>query len=59
MEQTQTAAEQEQLERRQKLEQERAKLVTYTVKLPNGAKFTRLNPVGLGPASSRFAGEPI
>jgi hypothetical protein len=42
---TQTVSEQEQSEQQQKEEQERSKLVTYTVKLPNGAKFTRLNPV--------------
>jgi hypothetical protein len=42
---TQTVAEQGQSEQQQKVEQERSKLVTYTVKLPNGAKFTRLNPV--------------
>jgi hypothetical protein len=45
MEGTQTVSEQEQSEQQQKVEQERSKLVTYTVKLPNGAKFTRLNPV--------------
>jgi hypothetical protein len=45
MEGTHTVAEQEQSEQQQKVEQERSKLVTYTVELPNGAKFTRLNPV--------------
>ena len=45
MEGTHTVAEQEQSEQQQKVEQERSKLVTYTVKLSNGAKFTRLNPV--------------
>ncbi len=45
MEGTQTVSTQEQSEQQQKVEQERSKLVTYTVKLPNGAKFTRLNPV--------------
>jgi hypothetical protein len=32
-------------EERQKLEAERQKLVAQIVKLPNGAKFTRLKPV--------------
>ena len=41
---TQTVSEQEQSEQQQKVEQERSKLVTYTVKLSNGAKFTKLNP---------------
>jgi hypothetical protein len=45
MENTQTVSEQGQSEQQQKVEQERSKLVTYSVKLPNGAKFTRLNPV--------------
>jgi len=45
MEQTQTNSAQWQQEQQQKLQQERSRLVTYTVKLPNGAKFTRLNPV--------------
>jgi hypothetical protein len=40
---TQTGSEQGQSEQQQKVEQ--ALPVTYTVKLPNGAKFTRLNPV--------------
>lgn len=44
MERTQTVAEQVQSAEQQRLEEERLKLVTYTVKLPNGAKFTRLNP---------------
>ncbi len=42
---TQSDSEQGQSGQQQKVEQERSKLVTYTVKLPNGAKFTRLNPV--------------
>ncbi len=45
MEGAQTVSEQEQSEQQQKVEQERSKLVTYSVKLPNGAKFTRLSPV--------------
>ena len=46
MERTQTILEQqEQSEQQQKVEQERSRLITFTVKLPNGAKFTRLNPV--------------
>jgi hypothetical protein len=46
MEGTQTVSEQqEQSEQQQKVEQERSKLITFTVKLPNGAKFTRLNPM--------------
>jgi hypothetical protein len=45
MEGTQTVSEQGQSEQQQKAEQERSKLVAYTVKLPNGAKFTRLNSV--------------
>ncbi len=45
MERTQSVSEQEQSEQQQKVKQERSKLVTYTVKLPNGAKFTRLTPV--------------
>jgi hypothetical protein len=32
-------------EERQKLEAERQKLVAQIVKLPNGARFTRLKPV--------------
>lgn len=44
MARTQTVLEQEQSEQQQKVEQERSKLITFTVKLPNGAKFTRLNP---------------
>ena len=42
---TQTVSEQWQAEQQQKVVQERSQLVTYTLKLPNGAKFTRLNPV--------------
>jgi phosphoribosyl-dephospho-CoA transferase len=45
MEQTQNPSEQQQAEQQQRLEQERSKLVVYTVKLPNGVKFTRLSPV--------------
>jgi len=41
---TQTVSEQGQSEQQQKVEEERSKLVTYTVTLPNGAKYTRLNP---------------
>jgi hypothetical protein len=37
--------EKTQSEQQQKVGQEQSKLATYTVKLPNGAKFTRLNPV--------------
>jgi hypothetical protein len=33
------------LEERQKLEAERQKLVAQIVRLPNGARFTRLKPV--------------
>jgi hypothetical protein len=33
------------LEERHKLEAERQKLVAQIVKLPNGARFTRLKPV--------------
>jgi hypothetical protein len=40
---TQTASKQWQSDEQQNVEQERSKLVTYTVKLPNGAKFTRLD----------------
>ena len=54
MEGTQTVSEQEQSEQQQKVEQERSKLVTYTVKLSNGAKFTRLNPVSLRPDNSHL-----
>jgi hypothetical protein len=32
-------------EEQQKLEEERQKLVAQVVKLPNGARFTRLKPV--------------
>jgi len=35
-------------EERQKLEEERQKLVVQIVKLPNGATFTRLKPVRIG-----------
>ena len=45
MEGTQTVSEQGQSEQQQKMEHERSKLVTYSVKLPSGAKLTRLNPV--------------
>jgi len=33
------------LEQRQRMEEERQKLVVQIVKLPNGATFTRLRPV--------------
>lgn len=33
-------------EAREKFEKERQKLVAQSVKLPNGATFTRLKPVG-------------
>jgi hypothetical protein len=42
---TQTVSEQGKSDEQQKVEQEQSLPVTYTVKLPNGAKFTRLNPV--------------
>jgi ribosomal protein L22 len=35
-------------EGQRKAEEEREKLVVQTVKLPNGATFTRLKPVGMG-----------
>jgi hypothetical protein len=35
-------------EAQRKLEDERRKLVEQTVKLPNGATFTRLKPIGMG-----------
>lgn len=37
-------------EQRQKFEEERRKLIVQRVKLPNGATFTRLKPVGSGSA---------
>ena len=40
---TQTVSKQGQSEQQQKVEQEQSLPVTYTVKLPNGAKFTRLD----------------
>ena len=42
---TETVLKQRQSEQQQKVGQEQSLPVTYTVKLPNGAKFTRLNPV--------------
>ena len=41
---TQTVSEQAQSEQQQKVEQERSKLVTYTVKLPNGVKVHETQP---------------
>jgi len=35
-------------EARQKVEEDRQKLIVQIVKLPNGATFTRLKPVGIG-----------
>jgi hypothetical protein len=35
-------------ELRQKAEEDRRKLIVQSVKLPNGAIFTRLKPVGVG-----------
>ena len=45
---TQTVSKQWQSEEQQNVLQERSKLVTYTVKLPNGAKFTRLDSANSG-----------
>jgi hypothetical protein len=44
VEQVQVVAEQGKSEQQQPNE-ERSELVAYAVKLPNGVKFTRLNPV--------------
>jgi hypothetical protein len=41
-----TVSEQALIEARQKFDEERQKLVVQIVKLPNGATFTRLKPVG-------------
>jgi hypothetical protein len=35
-------------EQQRKVEEERRKLVEQTIKLPNGATFTRLKPIGMG-----------
>jgi hypothetical protein len=35
-------------ELRQRAEEDRQKLIVQIVKLPNGATFTRLKPVGVG-----------
>lgn len=35
-------------ELRQRAEEDRQKLIVQVVKLPNGATFTRLKPVGVG-----------
>lgn len=46
MQKKSTISEQFLEEERQRLEHERQELVVQTVKLPNGATFTRLRPVG-------------
>jgi len=45
MKQIDNNSEQAKSDERQRLEEERSKLVVYTVKLPNGVKFTRLGPL--------------
>ncbi len=46
MQKKETLTAQVALEQQQKAEEERQKLVLYRAKLPNGAVFTRLKPVG-------------
>ncbi len=47
MQKTNVVSEQVLNEERQRVEEERQKLIVVKLKLPNGATFTRLKPVGV------------
>ncbi len=46
MQKKKSVPEQVESEQRQKMEEERQRLVLHVVRLPNGATFTRLKPAG-------------